>query len=69
MKQHDLLKILCKAYPNVFTITLSLRDKKVIIDVDKSHWQKIYEYEAFTKMSVEKLAKEILHEYRNARDL
>lgn len=69
MKQHDLLKILCKTHLNVFYITLSLRDKKVIIDVEEGNWQKVYDYQFFKEASTECLAKEILNEYTNARAL
>ncbi|MCK4501216.1 hypothetical protein KAU11_12015 [Candidatus Babeliales bacterium] len=69
MKQHDLLKILCEEQPNIFTITLSLRDKKVIIDAAGTHWQKIYDYPAFMRTSLTVLAKEILSDYYNSRNL
>lgn len=69
MKQHDLLRVLCEAYPNVFTITLCLKEQKAIIDVDKARWQKVYELKYFKKAEVTVLAKEILREYRTARNL
>ena len=69
MKQHDLLRVLCETYPNVFTITISFREKQVLIDGNKARWQKVYEHEYFKKTEIAVLAKEILREYRTARDL
>lgn len=69
MKQHDLLRVLCETYPNVFTITLRLKAQKVIIDVNKAQWQKVYEHEYFKKTEIAVLAKEILREYRTTRNL
>ena len=63
MKQHDLLKILCASYPNIFVITLLLRDKKVMIEANRSHWSKVYELKAYEKKSINVLAKEILNDY------
>lgn len=63
MKQHTLLKLLCDAYPNVFVITISFKEKKVFIDAAKPKWSKVYSYKDYTEKDVNLLSKEILNAF------
>ena len=69
MKQHELLRELCKEIPHGFTITFSLRDKKVIISSNNSNWIKYYDYEVFMSKALKVLSKEILSEHSSAKNI
>ena len=67
MKQHDLLVLLCKTHPNVFTITISFKERVVFIDAGRMQWRKVIAYAVYKEEDLEKLSKEIIDEYGNAR--
>lgn len=67
MKQHDLLVLLCEAYPNVFVITISFADKLVYINAKNPSWEKVIPYASYVEASIDQLYTEILNEYNAAK--
>ena len=66
MRQHDLLVLLCKAYPNVFYITISFKERAVHVRAAKPSWNKTIPYALYMETSLDELSKEILNEYTEA---
>ena len=67
MKQHDLLKLLCLEFPNIFVVTKDFKAKKVFINDNKSLWVKEISFTRFESAPVSVLSQEILNDYRKAK--
>ena len=67
MKQHDLLVLLCETHPSVFTITISFKERVVLIEADKPKWRKVIAYSVYKEEDLQKLSQEIKDEYGSAR--
>lgn len=63
MKQHTLLRLLCDAYPNVFIITISFKERKVFIESSNPKWSKVYSYKYYVEKDVNLLSEEILNAF------
>jgi len=63
MKHNDVLHLLEKTNPGVFSIEVCFRDRTVLFSSRKGLWEYDLDYAVFEDSSPEKIVEEVLYEY------